>query len=77
MSTPLIRPIFLNAWDGKERRGYHSHLQDSVGKPLCGMSYRGFGVGDGAAAARWIEVDGDAPTCPICQRIAKRGGKAA
>lgn len=77
MKTPLIRPIFLNASDGKERRGYHSHLQNSTNKPVCGLAYRGFGVGDGAATARWVEVDGTEPTCPICQRNAKRGGKAA
>lgn len=77
MANLLIRPIFLNPQDGKERRGYHSHLQNSTNKPLCALSYRGFGVGKDVSITRWIEAQGTEPTCPICQRIAKRGGKAA
>lgn len=77
MNSTLIRPIFLNPRDGKERRGHHSHLQNSTNKPLCALSYRGFGVGKDVSITRWIEAQGTEPTCPICQRIAKRGGKVA
>lgn len=76
-SSSLIRPVFFNPRDGQERRGYRSHLKDSTNKPLCAVRQRGFGVGEGTAAARWIEVDGCEPTCPICQRIAKRMEGAA
>lgn len=74
--TNLLRPIFLNPHDGRERRGYRTHLQDSTGKPLCGIKQRSFGLGEGVAVARWEHLTGK-PTCPVCQRIAKRGGKAA
>lgn len=77
-SPTLIRPVFLNPRDGLERQGYRTHLKNSAGKPACNTANRSFGVGEGVAVTRWIEAGGETePSCPICARIAKRGGKSA
>lgn len=76
MKSPLIRAVFVNRQDGREHRGFRSHIKGSTNKPLCGVNCRTFGCADGIAA-RWIEVEGDL-NCPVCERIAKRmqGGAA-
>ncbi len=72
----LLRAEFTNSHDGRTRRGYLSHLSDgSTNKPLCGCKNR-IAVGD-IVAARWLVVQGEAPTCPVCDRIAKRRMRGA
>ena len=75
-SPSLVRAVFVNPHDGRERRSFRTHLQSSTNKPLCGANQRTFGCSDGVAA-QWIEVQGEM-NCPVCERIAKRrmGGAA-
>jgi hypothetical protein len=73
----LLRAEFVSADNGKILRGYRTHLNDSTNKPLCGCRNR-IALGD-TVATRWLIVQGESPTCPACDRIAKRrmGGDAA
>lgn len=70
LNTPLIRAVFVNPQDGRERRSFRTHLKGSTNRPLCGANQRTFGCAEGIAA-RWIEVEGEM-NCPVCERIAKR-----
>ena len=78
MANQLLKAEFVNPRDGKIRRGYRTHLNDSTNKPLCGCRTRD--AFNECTAARWLVVQGESPTCPQCDRIAKRrmgGGKVA
>lgn len=63
----LIRPVFKNPRDGRERRGFHTHVNNGEGKPICDFRQQTFGAAD-RGAAMWIAAEGTQSTCSICQR---------
>lgn len=71
----LIRPVFKNSRDARERRGFHTHVNNGEGKPICDFRQQTFGATD-RGAAMWIAAEGTQPTCSICQRRLARS-KAA
>lgn len=63
--TVVLRAFFLEE-RGKTLKGYHTHLDNGNGQPLCGAKNR-------PQPASWLPERGDA-TCPVCQRISARIG---